>query len=160
VVSGPQLMLGYWERPEANEAVFVDIDGRKYLRTGDLGRHDEDGFYYIADRLKRMINASGYKVWPAEVEAALYKHPDIKEVTIISAPDARRGETVKAVVVLKDDRRGAVSAENIMEWSRGHMAAYKVPRIVQFVDALPRSGSGKIQWRLLQEKEWEGVTAR
>lgn len=157
VVSGPQLMLGYWERPEANETVFVDIGGRRYLRTGDLGRHDEDGFYYIADRLKRMINASGYKVWPAEVEAVLYKHPDIREVTIISAPDARRGETVKAVVVLKDDRRGAVSAESIMEWSRGHMAAYKVPRIVQFVDALPRSGSGKIQWRLLQEQEWEGA---
>jgi fatty-acyl-CoA synthase len=156
LVSGPQLMLGYWERPEANEAVFVEIGGRKYLRTGDLGRYDEDGFFYIADRLKRMINASGYKVWPAEVEAALYKHPDIKEVTIISAPDARRGETVKAVVVLKDTRKGQVSGEAIMEWSRGHMAAYKVPRVVQFVDALPRSGSGKIQWRLLQEREWEG----
>jgi fatty-acyl-CoA synthase len=157
LVSGPQLMLGYWERPEANDAVFVEIDGRRYLRTGDLGRHDEDGFYYIADRLKRMINAAGYKVWPAEVEAALYKHPDIKEVTIISAPDARRGETVKAVVVLKEGRAGQVSAESIIEWSRAHMAAYKVPRLVEFVDALPRSGSGKIQWRLLQEQEWEGA---
>jgi len=157
LVSGPQLMLGYWERPEANETVFTEIGGRKYLRTGDLGRYDEDGFYYIADRLKRMINASGYKVWPAEVEATLYKHPDIKEVTIISAPDARRGETVKAVVVLKDDRKGLVGADGIVEWSRGHMAAYKVPRLVEFVDALPRSGTGKIQWRLLQEKEWEGV---
>jgi fatty-acyl-CoA synthase len=104
-----------------------------------------------------MINASGYKVWPAEVEATLYKHPDIREVTVISAPDARRGETVKAVVVLNDERVGRVSPESIMEWSRGHMAAYKVPRIVEFTDALPRSASGKIQWRALQELEWEGV---
>lgn len=155
LVSGPQLMLGYWERPDANKEVFVEIEGRRYLRTGDLGRYDEDGFYYIADRLKRMINAAGYKVWPAEVEAALYKHPDIKEVTIISAPDDRRGETVKAVVVLKEGRKGKVSEQDIIDWSRGHMAAYKVPRMVEFVDALPRSGSGKIQWRLLQEKEWE-----
>ncbi len=157
VVSGPQLMLGYWERPDANEAVFIEIDGRKYLRTGDLGRYDDDGFFYIADRLKRMINASGYKVWPAEVEATLYKHPDIREVTIISAPDARRGETVKAVVVLRDGREADVSAESIIQWARGHMAAYKVPRLVEFVEALPRSGSGKIQWRLLQEREWEGA---
>jgi fatty-acyl-CoA synthase len=102
VVHGPQVMSGYWNRPEANEAAFIEIDGKRFLRTGDLGRCDEDGFYYIADRLKRMINAAGYKVWPAEVEATLYRHPDIKEVTVISSPDSRRGETVKAVVVLKD----------------------------------------------------------
>jgi len=158
IVSGPQLMLGYWERPDANAAVFVDLDGRRYLRTGDLGRYDEDGYYYIADRLKRMINAAGFKVWPAEVEATLYKHPDIKEVTVISAPDERRGETVKAVVVLKDERKAHVGADDIIQWSRGHMAAYKVPRLVEFTDALPRSGTGKIQWRALQEKEWEGVS--
>ena len=105
-----------------------------------------------------MINASGFKVWPAEVEATLYKHPDIREVAIISSPDTRRGETVKAVVVLKDERKGQVNADDIMEWSRLHMAAYKVPRLIDFTDALPRSGTGKIQWRALQEKEWEGVT--
>jgi fatty-acyl-CoA synthase len=128
------------------------------MRTGDLGRYDEDGYYYIADRLKRMINASGFKVWPAEVEATLYKHPDIREVAVISSPDSRRGETVKAVVVLKDDRKGQVRAEDIMEWSRLHMAAYKVPHLIEFVAQLPRSGTGKIQWRALQEKEWEGVS--
>ncbi len=154
VVHGPQLMLGYWQRPDANDASFIDIGGKKFLRTGDLGRFDEDGYYYIADRLKRMINASGYKVWPAEIEATLYKHPDIKEVAVISSPDSRRGETVKAVVVLKDERKGQISADDIMEWSRLHMAAYKVPRLVEFADALPRSGTGKIQWRALQEKEW------
>jgi fatty-acyl-CoA synthase len=157
VVHGPQVMLGYWQRPEADKAAFVEIDGKKFLRTGDLGRCDEDGYYYIADRLKRMINAAGFKVWPAEVEATLYKHPDIREVTVISAPDARRGETVKAVVVLKDERKGRVGADEIVQWSRGHMAAYKVPRLVEFVDRLPRSGTGKIQWRALQEKEWNGA---
>ncbi len=154
VVHGPQLMLGYWQRPDANDATFIDIGGKKFLRTGDLGRFDEDGYYYIADRLKRMINASGYKVWPAEIEATLYKHPQIREVAVISSPDSRRGETVKAVVVLKDEHKGQISADDIMEWSRLHMAAYKVPRLVEFTDALPRSGTGKIQWRALQEKEW------
>ena len=158
VSHGPQLMKGYWRRPDADAEVFLQIDGKAFLRTGDLGHYDEDGFFYIADRLKRMINASGFKVWPAEVEATLYKHPDIKEVAIISAPDPRRGETVKAVVALKDDRKGQVSAEDIVQWSRQHMAAYKVPRQVEFTDALPRSGAGKIQWRALQEKEWEGAS--
>ncbi len=155
LVHGPQVMQGYWQRPEANEAAFTEIDGKRFFRTGDLGRCDDDGFFYIADRLKRMINAAGYKVWPAEVEATLYKHPDIREVAIISAPDPRRGETVKAVIVLEDRAKDKVSAEEIIAWSRGHMAAYKVPRTIEFSDALPRSGTGKIQWRALQEKEWE-----
>ena len=155
VSCGPQLFKGYWNNPEATAAALVDIDGRRWLRTGDLGRVDADGFFYIADRLKRMINAAGYKVWPAELEATLYRHPDIKEVAIVSAPDQRRGETVKAYVVLKDGAR-EVRDEDIIAWCREHMAAYKVPRQVAFVDALPRSGTGKIQWRMLQEKEWAG----
>lgn len=157
VSRGPQVMKGYWNNPEATRAAFVEIEGRTFLRTGDLGRIDEDGFFYIADRLKRMINAAGFKVWPAEVEAALYKHPDIKEVAIVSAPDERRGETVKAYVVLRDGARGKVTEEDIIAFSRAHMAAYKVPRAVEFVEALPRSGTGKIQWRALQEKEWAGA---
>jgi fatty-acyl-CoA synthase len=159
LVNGPQVMQGYWQQPAANETAFADIGGRRFLRTGDLGRCDEEGFFYIADRLKRMINASGYKVWPAEVEAALYRHPDIKEVAVISAPDPRRGETVKAVVVLTEDAAGRLSAEDIIAWSREHMAAYKVPRSVAFADALPRSGTGKIQWRILQEQEWKAAAA-
>jgi fatty-acyl-CoA synthase len=154
VSRGPQLFLGYWNNPDATRAALIEIDGKTFLRTGDLGYIDEDGFFYIADRLKRMINASGYKVWPAEVEMALYKHPDIQEVTVISAPDPRRGETVKAVVVLKRDARGRVSADDIIAYAREHMAAYKVPRIVEFSEALPRSGTGKIQWRTLQEQAW------
>lgn len=154
VMSGPQLMKGYWNNPDATRQALIEIDGMTFLRSGDLGRRDEDGFFYIADRLKRMINASGYKVWPAEVEATLFKHPSIKEACIVAAPDERRGETVRAYVVLKDDQRDRVAAEDIIAWSREHMAAYKVPRSVVFVDALPRSGTGKIQWRTLQEREW------
>ena len=154
ISSGPQMMQGYWHRDDANKEAFIDIDGRRFFRTGDLGRYDEDGFFYIADRLKRMINAAGYKVWPAELEATLYKHPHIKEVAVISSPDERRGETVKAVIVPTEQAKGKVTADQIIAWSREHMAAYKIPRIVQFVDALPRSGTGKIQWRTLQDKEW------
>ena len=156
VSAGPQLMQGYWNNAEATRQVFVEIDGRRFLRTGDLGRRDEEGFFYIADRLKRMINASGYKVWPAEVEATLFRHPAVKEACIVAAPDERRGETVKAYIVLRDDSVGKVTPEEIIAWSREHMAAYKVPRSVHFIDALPRSGTGKVQWRALQEQEWGG----
>jgi fatty-acyl-CoA synthase len=154
VARGPQVFKGYWNNSAATQAAFIEIDGRRFLRTGDLGYYDPDGYFYIADRLKRMINAAGFKVWPAELEMTLYKHPDIKEVAIVSTPDARRGETVKAFVVLKAESRGKVTGEHIIAWSKQHMAAYKVPRLVEFIDALPRSGTGKIQWRVLQEKEW------
>ena len=100
-----------------------------------------------------MINASGYKVWPAEVELLLYKHPAVQEACIIAARDEYRGETVKAVVVLREHARGRTTAEDIIGWAREQMAAYKVPRLVEFVDSLPKSGSGKVMWRLLQDKE-------
>lgn len=154
VSRGPQMFAGYWNNPEATLAAFADIGGQRYLRTGDLGYYDEDGYFYIADRLKRMINVAGYKVWPAEVESVLYAHPDIQEVAIVSTPDARRGEAVKAFIALKPQSRGQATADQIQEWAKGRLAAYKVPRTVEFVDALPRSGTGKIQWRTLQEKEW------
>jgi len=160
VVRGPQVFRGYWNNPQATEETFVDIDGQRFFRTGDLGRVDEDGYFFMTDRLKRMINASGFKVWPAEVESMMYRHPAIQEVCVISANDKRRGETVKAVVVLKPVARGNISEQDIINWTRGEMAAYKYPRIVQFVDALPKSGSGKIMWRTLQEQELRrGVSA-
>ncbi len=155
VVSGPQVMLGYWDREDANKESFLNIEDNRFFRTGDLGRYDEDGFFYISDRIKRMINASGFKVWPAEVEATLYKHPAVKELAIISSPDTRRGETVKAMIVLNNASQSNISEEDIITWSREQMATYKIPRLVEFVDSLPRSGSGKIQWRLLQEAEWK-----
>ncbi len=153
IVHGPQLMQGYWGQAEATAQAFVTLDGKRFLRTGDLARTDEDGYFYMVDRLKRMINASGYKVWPAEVEALMYAHPAIQEVCVIAAQDARRGETVKAVVVLRDAFKGQVSEQDIVDWAHGHMAAYKSPRLVSFVDSLPKSGTGKVQWRALQERE-------
>lgn len=153
VVRGPQLLKGYWGREKDFRDSWCEVEGRMFFRTGDLGRTDADGFFYISDRLKRMINAAGYKVWPAEVEAAMYQHPAIKECCVIAAPDARRGETVKAVVVLKPG--AAASAEEILDWARGRMAAYKAPRLIQFSDALPRTPSGKLMWRALQEQEKE-----
>jgi fatty-acyl-CoA synthase len=154
VVRGPQLLTGYWTNDKAYAESWVEIDGRRFFRTGDLGRMDEDGYFFISDRLKRMINAAGFKVWPAEVEAAMYRHPAIRECCIIASPDARRGETVKAVVVLKPDFAGRLSGEEILSWARSQMAAYKAPRLIEFSDALPRTASGKLMWRALQEKEF------
>ena len=153
VTHGPMVFKGYWRHPQATAAAFIELDGKPFFRTGDLGRMDDEGYFFITDRLKRMINASGFKVWPAEVEALLYRHPAVEEACIIAARDAYRGETVKAVVVLRTQAKGQTSAQDIIDWSREHMAAYKAPRIVEFVDALPKSGSGKVMWRLLQDRE-------
>jgi fatty-acyl-CoA synthase len=153
LISGPQVMVGYWKNDAATREAFVEIDGKRFLRTGDLGQTDDEGYFFFVDRLKRMINASGFKVWPAEVEALLYQHPAIQEACIIAAKDAKRGETVKAFLVLKKDFVGKVSEQEIIDWSHDSMAAYKIPRIVEFVEALPKSGTGKVQWRELQEKE-------
>ncbi len=153
IVHGPQLMQGYWNHPQANSETFVEIDGKRFLRTGDLARVDEEGYFFMVDRLKRMINASGYKVWPAEVEALMYQHPAIREVCVIASSDERRGETVKAVVVLKDGFSGSVQEQDIIDWAHQNMAAYKSPRIVEFSEALPKSATGKVQWRALQERQ-------
>ncbi|MGZ5182003.1 MAG: long-chain fatty acid--CoA ligase [Ramlibacter sp.] len=153
IIHGPMVFDGYWKRPEATAAAFVEFEGKRFFRSGDLGRMDEDGYFFITDRLKRMINASGFKVWPAEVEALMFRHPAIQEACIISARDAYRGETVKAVVVLRSSHKGKVTEQEIIDWCRENMAVYKVPRIVQFADALPKSGSGKVMWRSLQEAE-------
>ena len=153
VVRGPQLLTGYWKNERAYKDSWCEIGGRKFFRTGDLGRTDEDGYFYISDRLKRMINAAGLKVWPAEVEAIMYKHPAIKECCVIASPDERKGENVKIVVVLKKEFAD-VTGEEILSWSRSQMAAYKAPRLIEFIDALPRTGSGKLMWRALQEREF------
>jgi len=153
VIHGPQVFKGYWNNPEATAAAFIEIDGKQFFRSGDLGYVDDEGYFFITDRLKRMINASGFKVWPAEVESMLYQHPDIQEVCVVSARDPYRGETVKAVVVSREASNGQLTADAIETWARKKMAAYKVPRIIEFVDSLPKSGSGKVMWRLLQEQE-------
>jgi fatty-acyl-CoA synthase len=153
VVCGPEVFQGYWKRPDATEQAFFELDGKRFFRTGDLGRVDEEGYFFLTDRLKRMINASGFKVWPAEVEALMFRHPAIVEACVIATKDSYRGESVKAVVVLRPAFVGQVSEADIVAWCRENMAVYKVPRVVQFVDALPKSGSGKVMWRALQEAE-------
>ena len=152
LIHGPQVFKGYWQNRAATEAAFVEIDGKSFFRSGDMGRVDEDGYFFMTDRLKRMINASGFKVWPAEVEALLFRHPAVQEACIISTKDAYRGESVKAVIVLRANAKNTTE-KDITDWAHANMAAYKAPRVVEFVDALPKSGSGKVMWRALQEHE-------
>ncbi len=154
LVAGPQVMTGYWQREDANRESLLYRDGKIFLRTGDLGYVDDEGYFFIVDRLKRMINVSGFKVWPAECEALLYRHPGVQECCVISVPDSYRGETVKALIALKPDYAGKVTDEDIIAFARTVMAGYKVPRLVEFVAGLPRSGSNKIDWRKLQDAEW------
>lgn len=159
VSSGPQVMMGYWKRPEEDRAAFFEKDGKRFFRTGDIGVVDEEGYFFMVDRLKRMIIVSGYNVWPAEVESALYEHPAILEAAVIGVPNDRSGETAKAIIVLREEEEGNVTEEEIVGWAEGKMAAYKYPRSVEFVDELPKSGTGKILWRELQEKEREKQSA-
>ena len=153
VMSGPMNFKGYWKNPEATKKVFFEREGKRFFRSGDLGRVDDEGYFFITDRLKRMINASGFKVWPAEVESLMFKHPAIAEACVIATRDTYRGESVKAVVVLRSSHAGRVSEADILQWCRDNMAVYKVPRVVEFAAALPKSGSGKVMWRALQDKE-------
>ena len=150
---GAQVMLGYWNNRQADAEAFVTVDGRRYLRTGDLAVVDDEGYFFLRDRLKRMVNVSGYKVWPAEVENLLYGHPAVHEACVIGVPAERGGEAVKALVVLKPGLRETLDEAGFIAWCRERMAAYKAPRQVAFVDTLPKSGTGKILWRELQDRE-------
>ena len=151
VISGSQVMREYWNQPEATAEAFFERDGKRFFRTGDLGYVDDDGYFFLVDRLKRMINVSGFKVWPAEVETKLFGHSAVQEACVIATTDPRRGEQAKALVVLRDGAHA--TPEEIIAWAREHMAPYKVPAIVEFVTSLPRSATGKVQWRVLQEEE-------
>ncbi len=146
VIAGPQVVPGYWEQPEETEHAFPG--GR--LHTGDVGFMDDEGWFYIVDRKKDQINASGYKVWPREVEDVLYSHPAVLEAAVVGAPDPYRGETVKAYVSLKAGR-SAEEAE-LITFCREHMAAYKYPRSIDFLEELPKTASGKILRRDLRER--------
>jgi long-chain acyl-CoA synthetase len=146
-VRGPNVMKGYWNRPEET-AACLDEDG--WLRTGDIAKMDEDGYFYIVDRLKDMINASGYKVLPREVEEVLFSHPAVLEAAVAGVPDAKRGETVKAFVVLKPGAH-ATEAE-IAAYCRERLAPYKLPREIEFRDELPKTQVGKVLRRVLVEE--------
>ncbi|CUH65394.1 Long-chain-fatty-acid--CoA ligase [Thalassovita gelatinovora] len=153
VMAAPQVFQGYWRNETATKEAFVDHDGTTFLRTGDLGYYDEDGYFFMVDRVKRMINAAGFKVWPAEVEMLMLKCAGIVEACVIGTTDPRRGETVKAFVV--PSKSVPMTAEEIIGWCKGEMSAYKIPREIVFVDSLPKSGSNKILWRQLQDEERE-----
>ena len=156
IVHGPMVFDGYWRRPDATAAAFIELEGKRFFRTGDIGYVDADGYFFMTDRLKRMINASGFKVWPSEVENLMHAHPGIAEACVIAAPDSYRGETVKAVVVRRAGHESLTEGQ-LRDWCKAHMAAYKVPARVEFVDSLPKSGAGKVMWRALQERERSGA---
>ena len=143
--AGPQITSGYWENPDATAQAF---DG-EFLRTGDVGFVDEDGWFYLVDRKKDMINASGYKVWPREVEDVLYGHPAVSEAAVVGVPDPYRGETVKAFVTLKAGH--STDADELIEHCRSNMAAYKYPRQVEIREEMPKTATGKILRRQLRE---------
>lgn len=147
IIKGPQVMKGYWNMPEETAATLRD----GWLYTGDIAKMDEDGYFYIVDRKKEMIIAGGYNIYPRDVEEVLYEHPKVLQVAVTGVPDKYRGETVKAFVVLKPGE--SMSEEEVIDYCRQKMAAYKVPRLVEFRDSLPVSAVGKILRRELAAEE-------
>lgn len=148
VDSGPIVISGYWQKQEESEHAIRN----GWLYTGDVGKMDEDGWFYVVDRKKDMIVASGYKVWPRDVEDVIYQHPAVKETAVVGVPDAYRGETVKAFVALKEGREDTVTPEEIVRFCRERMAAYKYPRQVEIVSEIPKTLTGKFLRRTLREK--------
>lgn len=146
IIKGPQVMKGYWNMPE--ETAHTLRDG--WLYTGDIARMDEDGFLYIVDRKKDMIIASGYNIYPRDIEEVLYEHPSVREAVVIGVPDTYRGETVKAVIVLKAGK--TADEETIIQYCKQNLASYKVPTLIEFRDQLPKTSVGKILRRALREE--------
>ncbi|MCC5661319.1 AMP-binding protein [Nostoc sp. XA010] len=147
-------MLGYWNRPDETAQVLKN----GWFHTGDIGRMDEEGYFYIVDRLKDMINLSGFKVYPAEVENVIYQHPAVAECAVYGVPDQVKGEIVKANIVLKAGH--AMTEEQIIEFCYERMAAYKIPRAINFVDSIPKNPIGKVLKRLLREAKLAVVSHR
>jgi acyl-CoA synthetase (AMP-forming)/AMP-acid ligase II len=154
VIRGPQVMKGYWKRPEATAEAIRD----GWFHSGDAGYRDDHGYLYIHDRVKDMIVSGGENVYPAEVESVLFAHPDVADVAVLGVPDERWGEAVKAVVVLRPGARA--DAQALIDHCQGRIAGYKRPRSVDFVDALPRNPTGKILKRELRERYWQGRDRR
>jgi long-chain acyl-CoA synthetase len=149
LIRGPQVMKGYWRRPDATAQAISN----GWLHTGDVAIMDAEGYFAIVDRKKDVINTAGFKVWPREVEEALYEHPAIKLAAVVGVPDAYRGEAVKACVVLKDEHQGGVTEREVIEFCRTRLSTYKAPRIVEFRDALPITTTGKMLRRELRASE-------
>ena len=153
VISGPQVMKGYYKRPEENRKVFFECCGRKWLRTGDVAKMDEEGYFYIVERAKDVIKYKGYSVFPREIEEVLYRHECIAEAAVIGVPEPTVGEKIKAFVVLKPECKGKITENDVIEFAQKYLAPYKVPKEVEFRDELPKSTAGKILRRVLREEE-------
>jgi long-chain acyl-CoA synthetase len=147
---GPQVMKGYWKRPDADEEVFVTLDGKRYFLTGDIGHIDEDGFLVITDRKKDLIIVGGFNVYPREVEDILFGHPKVELAAVIGVPDAKSGERVKAFIKLKAGE--TATEEEIAAYCKEHMAAYKRPKEIEFRDEIPMSNVGKVLRRVLRDE--------
>jgi long-chain acyl-CoA synthetase len=155
ILNGPNIMQGYWKRPGSYQETFIEFDGKKWLRTGDMVRMDEEGYFHFFDRKRDLIKYKGYSVFARHVEDVLYKHPQIKAAGVIGVPDPKVGDIIKAYVVLQSEARGKVSEEEIMEFCRQNLAHYKVPGIIEFRGELPKTDVGKVSRRELREEAEE-----
>ena len=155
ILNGPNVMQQYWNRPQETQEAIIEIDGEKWLRTGDLVRMDEEGYFYFFDRKRDLIKYKGYSVFARHVEEVLYKHPQIKAAGVVGLPDPAVGQQIKAYVVLQSEARGKISEEEIIEFCRQNLAHYKVPKIIEFRGELPKTDVGKISRRELREEAEE-----
>lgn len=156
ILHGPNIMQGYWKRPEETKEAIIEIDGKKWLRTGDLVRMDEEGYFHFFDRKKDLIKYKGYSVFARHVEEVLYKHPQVKAAGVVGVPDLKVGQLIKAYVVLQTEARGKISEEEIIAYCRQNLAHYKVPKIIEFRGELPKTDVGKVSRRELREEAEEG----
>jgi long-chain acyl-CoA synthetase len=152
ILNGPNIMQGYWKRPEGTVEAFVEMEGEKWLRTGDLVSMDEEGYFHFFDRKRDLIKHKGYSVFARHVEEVLYQHPQIKAAGVVGVPDPKVGNLIKAYVVLESEARGKVSEEEIIEFCRKNLAHYKVPKIIEFRGELPKTDVGKVSRRELREE--------
>ena len=155
VVAGPQVMKGYHNRPEETKRTFFEFGGHRWLKTGDFAKLDNEANIFLVDRVKDLIKYKGHSVYPREIEEILYEHPAILECTIIGIEDLKKGEDIKAFIILQKEYKDKITEQEIIDWAKENMAAYKYPRIVEFVPSLPKSGVGKILRRVLRDKERE-----
>ncbi|MGA2517248.1 MAG: long-chain fatty acid--CoA ligase [Thermodesulfobacteriota bacterium] len=152
ILSGPNIMQAYWKREEETRQSLIDIDGEKWLRTGDIVSMDEEGYFHFFDRKRDLIKYKGYSVFARHVEEVLFQHPQIKAAGVVGVPDPKVGHLIKAYVVLESEARGKISEEEIIEFCKKNLAHYKVPKIIEFRGELPKTDVGKVSRRELREE--------
>ena len=152
VIQGPNVMQGYWKQPEETRETLIELDGKIWLRTGDLVRMDEDGYFHFFDRKKDLIKYKGYSVFARDIEEVLYQHPKVKAAGVLGVPDPKVGQVIKAIVVLQTEARGKISEEEMIKYCEERLAHYKVPKIMEFRGELPKTDVGKVSHRELREE--------